>query len=212
MSQEIHRTALVHFAAGGVDSVSLADIAEAAGVELSVVLEAYGNADALFTAAVTTALRPLNVELAVLADDSRPPGTRLLMMVRRLATPVANEGTALFAVMREVLDGNPRSQTAFETAMHDGFETFVRVIGEAQFRGDIRPLPPRFIMSVLLSGIVFPQLIGFGGAEGTLKGVHARTEEQQDGDPMAPPRSALLAASIEAVFNGISASGTASTH
>ena len=95
-------------------------------------------------------------------------------MTRRLATPSGHEGTALFAVLREMLDGHARAEVAFEAALADGFAGFVRVIGEAQFRGELKPLPPRFIMSVLLSGVVVPQLVGFGGAEGVLHGVHAR--------------------------------------
>ena len=206
MNTELYRMVLLHCAAGGADGVSLAGIASDAGVPLAEVAAAFDSVDRLFLVALTHALRALTSELVVIANSDRPPAERLLLMTRRLATPTPEEGTALFAVLRETLDGNARAETAFDTALADGFEAFIRVIGEAQFRGDIEPLPPRLLMSVLLSGIVFPQLIGFGGAEGVLRGVHARDEGARDDDPATPPKSALLAASIEAVFHGIATS------
>ena len=197
------RMALTHFAAGGVGAASLASIAADAGVSMAAVARVAASKDALFRLAVTRATRALTVELQVIADSDSPPAERLLRMTRRIATPSGDEAAALFAVLRETLDGNARAEAAFEAALFDGFGIFVRVIGEAQFRGDIKPLPPRFLISVLLSGIVLPQLIGYGGAEGVLHGVHARDDHARDDDVATPPRSALLAASIEAVFNGI---------
>jgi AcrR family transcriptional regulator len=206
LTDDVYQMALTHFAAGGVDRVSVADIASDAGVTIADLQAAHASTDVLFATAVRLATRELTADLHAIAEGDGPPAERVLMMTRRLATPTAAEGTALFAVLREMLDGNSRAETAFETSLSDGFGAFVQVIGEAQFFGEIKPLPPRFIMSVLLSGIVLPQLIGYGSAEGALRGVHTRDENARADDPKAPPRSALLAASIEAVFNGIATS------
>jgi AcrR family transcriptional regulator len=198
--------ALTHFAAGGVDAASLADIAADAGIALADVVAAFDSADALFLAAVNAALRPLTAELAAMAERDDPPAERLLRMTRRLATPTSDERTALFAILRELLDGNRRVARIYDACLSDSFQLLVRTIGEAQFCGDLKPLPPRFLLSVMLSGVVLPQLIGFGGAEGVLHGVHARAPGASDDDLTTPPHSALLAASLEAIFNGIATS------
>ena len=208
-NDHIYRMSLTHFAAGGVDAASLESIAADAKVPIAEVVAAHPTKDALFQVAVARALGALTVELSVIADGDRPASERLLLMVRRLAKPTTTEGTALFVVLREMLDGNQRAETAFSVALAEAFEGFVRVIGEAQLRAEIKPLPPRFVMSVLLSGIVLPQLIGFGSAEGKLQGVHAREEGAREDDLKTPPQSALLAASIEAIFNGIATSPVA---
>jgi AcrR family transcriptional regulator len=199
----LYRTALIHFASSSVDSALIEDIAKDAGMPIATLVNLHASGEALFLAAVHHSLRDLSAELLTIAESDASADERLLMMTRCLATPTKEVGTALFVVFREILEGNARAATSFETTLGEGFEAFVRVIGEGQFRGEIKPLPPRFIMSVLLSGVVVPQLLGLSGLEDPLRGVHAQEAAAGEAGPSARPRSALLAASIEAVFNGI---------
>ncbi len=182
----------------GVNAGAMASIAVESGLTESELVERFGSVEELFVAALTSATRRLGADLVELAgtDDGAPE--RLLLMTRRLASPTVVEGVALFAYLREMLEGGELAEKAFEHAFLHGLEAFLRIIGEAQFRGTLAPLPPHFILSVIMSGVVLPQLIGQGKDEGALQGVHAR-----DADANAQPRSALLAASIEAVFNGL---------
>jgi AcrR family transcriptional regulator len=195
---KFNEVVLMTFADAGVDRASLAEIASDAGIGFDQLTAKFTSADELFDSSVSAATGTLSADLLALADSDYQPVDRLLRMTRRLATPTKIEGAALFVVVRELLDGKARAVRAFRGSLEDAFDAFLRVIGESQFRGQLVPLPPRFLMSVILSGVVFPQVIGYGVAEGRLGGIHERDE-----GPGAPPRSALLAASIEALFNGI---------
>ena len=197
-SDKLIEVALSHFADRGVDSASLGEIASDADVPIERLRAQYSSTDELFDECIALATQGLSEDLLALAEDEVTPADRVVRMTRRLASPTSAEAAGLLVIVRELLDGHARAVRAFRASLGDLFDEFLRIIGEAQFRGEVVPLPPRFLMTVLLSGVVFPQVVGFGNVEGRLGGIHERFE-----GPGAPPRSALLAASIEALFNGI---------
>ena len=202
-TQRVLAIALTHFAAGGVANTSIDAIASDAGVSAQQLTQRYTSVDGLFEAAIAWGTRELQPALAALADSEGMAAEQLLLMIRRLASPSSEERSALFAFYRELLDGSPRARTVFERCLKPPFEQLVGAIGSAQFRGELAPLPPRFVATLLLSGLLLPQLIGVGTVDALLQGVHARLDDDDEYDPATKPRSALLAASIEATFHGL---------
>lgn len=197
-SDKLIDVALSHFADRGVDGASLGEIASDADVAIETLRAAYSSADELFDQCIAVATRALCDDVSALVEDELTPADRLVRMTRRLATPTSSEASSLLVIVREFFNGHPRAVRAFRASLNDLAGDFLRMIGEAQFRGQLVPLPPRFLVTTLLAGIVLPQLAGFGAVEGRLGGIHERFE-----GPGGAPRSALLAASIEAFFNGI---------
>lgn len=165
--------------------------------------ERYGDGDGLFAAAVEYGTRELRADIAELATSDGGPADRLYALTRRLGSPSEDERTALFCVFSELLAGQPRAAIAFDACLREMFEQLMAAIGEAQIRGELTPLPPRSVVTVLLCGVLLPQLIGVGMAEGDLHGVYARRDDDPEHDPAAKPRSALLAGSLQAVFSGL---------
>jgi AcrR family transcriptional regulator len=193
--------ALAHFAAAGVDGASMNRIAKDADITLGDLVYKYATVESLFDAAVAWGTIPIRDALEQIRDGDESPLVRLITMLRRLCVVSGVEQSALFAVYREVLDGGDRAERVFEQSLKDAYDALMGVIGEAQFRGVMAPLPPRFVLATLLSGVVLPQLIGFGAAEGKLHGVHASEEDAPE--LSGKPRSAMLAASLEVVFAGV---------
>jgi AcrR family transcriptional regulator len=193
--------ALAHFAAVGVDAASMTRIARDADIGLGELVSKYETVEALFDAAVARSTVALRDELYQISGSNGSPLSRLVTMLRRIAIASGMEQSALFAVYRELLDGGERAGRAFEHSLEESYDLLVGVISEGQFRGHLAPLPPRFVLATLLSGVVVPQLIGYGAAQGRLHGVHAVDDDQAE--LSGKPRSAMLAASLEVVFMGV---------
>lgn len=199
------RLAMTYFAAPDAGKATLPKFIEDLGADD--IVDRYGNADGLFAAAVELGTRDLREAVAAIATSPESPADRLHVMIRRLGSPTDDERTALYGVFKEVLVGSPRATLAFETCLGEVYEHLMAVIGESQIRGEIAPLPPRSVLTVLLCGVLLPQLIGVGSAEGDLQGVHVRCDDDDQYDVATKPRSALLAASLQAVFTGLIAAG-----
>jgi AcrR family transcriptional regulator len=197
------QVALASFAAGGAEGGSIEALAADLGVAPGAVFEHFEDFDELFGAAIAWGTADLERSLEELAGAQASPAERLLSMTRRLGRLSPVECSALFAFLRELLDGTARAAMVYERTLRAPFEVLLRVIGESQFRGETTPLPPRFVATELVCGVVVPQLLGFAGVEATLQGVHARPDDASDDDVRAKPRSALLAASIQVLFHGL---------
>jgi len=199
---QVLRIALTHFAAPRPPASTMAQLLEDVGGE-DEISERYGDGDGLFAAAVEYGTRELRKDIAELAASDGAAADRLYAVTRRLGSPSEDERTALFCVFSELLAGQPRATLAFDACLRETFDHLMAAIGEAQIRGDVTPLPPRSIATVLLCGVLLPQLIGMGTAEGDLQGVHARYDDDAEHDLETKPRSALLAGSLQAVFSGL---------
>ncbi len=194
---DILEIALNRFSDGGIDNISLVEIAELTGLAYSEMNQSFSSVDNLFDACIVLATRKLHDDLDGFADGDESPSERLLHMTHRLASPTPIEQVALFVLVRELLGGKSRAVRAFDLSLGPSLDAFARVVGESQFRDQMIPLPPRFLLMVVFFGVVVPQILGFGDVDAKLGGIHAF------GDSAVPAQSALLAASIEAVFNGI---------
>ncbi len=184
--------ALAHFAAAGVDATSLAAIARDSNRALGDVVEKFSDCDALFDAAMAQALAPLAADLTRLSRNTEPL-PRLFDMLRRIAVVEGPEQLALFCWYRELLDGQPRAARAYDAVLADGVQPLMAAISESQIRGLLQPLPPQFVLVTLLSGIVVPQVIGYGASQGHLGGVHAADN----------PRNAVFTVGLQIAFAGI---------
>ncbi len=196
---DILEIALNRFSEADIDNVSLVEIAELTGLEYAEMSQSFSSVDELFDACMVLATRELHDDLVDdPADGEESPPERLLRMTHRLASPTPIERIALFVLVREFLDGKARAVRAFELSLGRSFDAFAQVVGESQFRDQLVPLPPRFLLMVVFCGVVVPQILGFGDVDAKLGGIHAVRNSTG-----RPTQSALLAASIEAVFNGI---------
>ncbi len=197
----LHEVALNHFAERGVDGALCSEIAIDAGLETSELEASFASVDKLFDCSVAAAVSGLCDDLTSVAEGEQAAAAKVLLMVRRLATPTRFERVAMFVVVREFLGGNVRALRVYNVSLRAAFALLLRMIGEAQFCAQVVPLPPRFLLSVLLSGVVLPQIIGYGEAEGLLGGIFA--DDVAAGATGRTPQSSLLAASLEAVFGGL---------
>jgi AcrR family transcriptional regulator len=196
---DVLEVALTHFAAGGVDATSLEAVAADAGLGLAELLARFQGTDGLFAAAMLAGTRELFADLELIAERDEPPVDVLAELARRLANPSPRERRALFALLREVLDGSDRLRVLYPQLLQPPVTTLIDVIGRAQFRGQVVPLPPRFVLVLLLCGVVVPQVASLGAVEGMLQGVHAPLPA----DPTEQSRSALGAACTQGVFQGL---------
>ena len=201
--ERVLEVALTHFAAGGTEAASLAAIAADVGLSADEVLEDFADFDELFGAAIAWGTADLERDLSALADSLAPPAERLVSVTSRMGRLSPRECSALFAFLRELLDGSPRAALVYDQSLRVPLETLLRVIGESQFRGETTPLPPRFVATQLICGVVLPQLLGLAGIEASLRGVHARPDDADEDDIRTKPRSAMLAAAIQMLFHGL---------
>jgi AcrR family transcriptional regulator len=190
--------ALSHFAAGGVDATTLDAVADAAGLPLADLAARFRSVDELFLASMVAATHELLAELQQLAKGDDAAIDALAEVTRRIATPTPIERRAMFTLLRELLDGSPRLEVLYPQLLQPAVQTLIDLIGRAEFQGELTPLPPRFVLVLLLCGVALPQLASFGAVEGMLQGVHA----PPDDDP-SQAQGALLAACLQGVFRGL---------
>ncbi len=197
-SSKVLEAALNQFAATGVDGSSMQRIAEDVGSTPEELCRHYESIDVLFDRAMAWGTSELCAELHTASGGEDEPVVRLARMIRSLAGASGPAQAALFAWLRELMNGHPRAERVYAETLVATVEELMSVIGEGQFRGQLDPLPPHFVLASLVGGIVFPQLIGYGAMQAELGGVHTKTNS---------PGGGMLAAGLQALFRGVLTDG-----
>lgn len=217
--ERLLRVALGHAAAVGIDAVSMAHVADDADLELATLSTAYTDETSLLDGAVDWATGQLRDDLEVIASRYDDPVQAVLTMMQRAIDGPPHEQTALYLVARELVTGSAISPHLMGI-LEELQDRLVATLSEAQFRGRLGGVPPRFAVVVLAAGVILPQLMGAARAEGPLRGVHAiltgdaaadvdpatRRDELAGADPArawASGTNPLFAASLDIVWNGL---------
>jgi AcrR family transcriptional regulator len=180
VKSKVERAALVLFAAGGVDGVTIADIAEAAGVSQGALYRHYPSKEELAWTLFSTAYLDTGAELDAIRDRHHGFGARVTAMVARFCA-LYDDDPALFRFMLLAQHGLlPRIRPGARTPVDAIADTVAAAVAD----GQLAPVDPvagaAVILGVVLQTATFHV---YGRLSGALR----------------PSASALAGAAIAAV-------------
>lgn len=145
------------FAERGFDAVSMNQIAAAAAVSKANIFHHFSSKNALYVAVLRNACRDAADHLENLGADPRPFADRLAQFAQEHLTSLLGHAEVSRLILRELLDDGPhRGQELAEQVFGEKFARFVRILREAQARGDLRTdVDPAMVATLLLGADVF---------------------------------------------------------
>ncbi len=139
------------FAAKGYGGVSTSEIAECANVAQSVVHYHFRDKETLWRAAVDHLFDKVNkAELTLLQlDQQATPLEQLKTLVRRFVFIAAKYPELGRLVMHEGPGGGPRLNWLVQKHFRHSYESFDKLIKEAQAEGKIKPYPVGYLTLIV---------------------------------------------------------------
>ncbi len=155
---QLLRAAKKVFAAQGMDGATVKEIAEAAGMNISLVSYHFGGKEGLFRACLEEFGRDrLNAAERILRtpDSQEEFKIRIRMFLEEIMEMHFREPDVASIIHRECTGTNPAIHDIFKSVFVKIFETLVTFVQEAQTRGILRPdLDPVIGASIAFSGTI----------------------------------------------------------
>jgi AcrR family transcriptional regulator len=132
------------FASTGYDATSVRDITSRAKANLGAITYHFGSKEALYHTVIERFAAPIADRIAAIAAEAGPPLDRLARCVRAFLEHIWQHPEMPKLIMREMAADRPLPEPVARVIRRN-IESFMRIVGEGQADGSIRPGVPSLL-------------------------------------------------------------------